>query len=262
MIVISIITFSKTKYIALNYTEFCGVMGLMNTDYESKVIVLKPTIDEETTKQMVEEKKTNLFKKLLKKPKRDEVHVHSLKLYHEAILMISGKYTADFYRKAVHPIKVDYNVSEVVLGDGVFPIRTKSGLQKAFSGNRGKNKVDLELEEHVFIENKDTMYFDHHGREIKFPFKISSKTVENYPKRILKNNDANVKRPEITNKTAFTRLSEKLKRPLEPDVRDLNDELTVDEISEIYIPIYEARLIGPKKKVELMRIDAVRKKIL
>jgi len=24
--------------------------------------------------------------------------------------MISGKYTADFYRKAVHPIKVDYNV--------------------------------------------------------------------------------------------------------------------------------------------------------
>jgi len=42
-------------------------MGLMNTDYESKVIVLKPTIDEETTKQIVEEKKTNLFKKLLKK---------------------------------------------------------------------------------------------------------------------------------------------------------------------------------------------------
>ncbi len=237
-------------------------MGLMNTDYESKVIVLKQNIDVEEVKQMVEEKKTNLFKKLLKKPKREEVHVHSIKLYHEAILMISGKYTADFYRKSIHPITVDYNVTEVVLGDGVFPIRTKSSLQKAFSGKRGKNKVDLELEEHVFIENQDTMYFDHHGREIKFPFKVSSKTVENYPKKILKQNDENVKQPEITSKAAFTKLSEKLKRPLEPDVRDLNDELTVDEISEIYVPIYEARLIGPKKNVELMRIDAVRKKIL
>ena len=237
-------------------------MGLLNTDYESKTIVLKQELDEESAQQMIEEKKTNPFKKLLIKPKRDEVHVHSLKLYHEAILMISGKYTADFYRKAIHPISVDYNVTEVVMGDGVFPIRTKSSLQKAFSGKRGKNKVDLELEEHVFIENRDTMYFDHHGREIKFPFKIDSKNIENYPKKILKKNESNVKKPEITNKAAFGRLSDKLKRPLEPDVRDLHDELTVDEISEIYVPIYEARLIGPKKKVELMRIDAVRKKIL
>lgn len=237
-------------------------MGLLNTDYESKIIVLKQSLDEETAQQMIEEKKTNPFKGLLTKPKRDEVHVHSLKLYHEAILMITGKYAADFYRKAIHPITVDYNVTEVVLGEGVFPIRTKSSLQKAFSGKKGKNKVDLELEEHVFIENRDTMYFDHHGREIKFPFKLDSKNIENYPKKILKKNESNVKKPEITNKAAFEKLSDKLKRPLEPDVRDLQDELTVDEISEIYVPIYEARLVGPKKKVELMRIDAVRKKIL
>jgi hypothetical protein len=30
----------------------------------------------------------------------------------------------------------------------------------------------------------------------------------------------------------------------------------------LYVPIFEARLIGPKKKVGLIRIDAVRKKIL
>ena len=31
------------------------------------------------------------------------------------------------------------------------------------------------------------------------------------------------------------------------------------EINEVYVPIYEARLIGPKKKVGIIRIDAVRK---
>ena len=55
------------------------------------------------------------------------------------------------------------------------------------------------------------MYFDHHGKEIKFPFKLNSKTVENYPKRILKNNEPNVKRSEITEKVVLDKLSKKLK---------------------------------------------------
>jgi len=35
-----------------------------------------------------------------------------------------------------------------------------------------------------------------------------------------------------------------------------------NEIIELYVPIYEARLIGPKKNVRLMRIDSIRKKVL
>ena len=235
---------------------------MVNTDYESKIIVLKKTVDEQVSRELVENKKTNLFKKLLKKPKSEEVHLHSIKLNYEAILMVSGIYTANFFRKAIHPIKVDFNVNEVVLGEGVFPIRTKSGLNKALSGKKGKNKVDLELEEHVFIENEDTIYFDHHGKEIKFPFKTDSKSIENYPKKILDINQTNVKKPEITNESAINTLSKKLMKPIEEDVRDLKDEFTLNEVLEIYVPIYEARLIGPKKKVALLRIDAVRKKVL
>jgi len=235
---------------------------LSNKDYESKILVLKKNIDSDSIQDMVEEKKTNVFRTLLKKPKREDVHIHSIKLYYESILLVSGKYTANFFRKSTHAITVDYNVQEVVLGDGVFQIRTKSGIKKALSGKHGKNKVDLELEEHVFIENEASMYFDHHGKEIKFPFKLNSKTVENYPKRILKNNEPNVKRSEITEKDALDKLSKKLKQPLETDVRDLSDDLIINEISEIYIPIFEARLVGPKKKVGIMRIDAVRKKVL
>ena len=238
------------------------ITALSSPDYESKVIVLKKNIDDGSARELAEKKKTAVFRKLLKSPKKDEVHLHSLKLFYEAILMISGTYTADYYQKATYPISVDYNVKEVVLGEGVFPVRSKSKIQKALSSKKGKNKVDLQLEEHVFINEQNTIFFDHHGQEINFPFKLESKFLENYPTKILNIHEKNVKKPEITNAAAINKLSEKLKKPIKTDVRDLKDEVIINEISEIYVPIYEARLIGPKKKVGILRIDAVRKKIL
>jgi len=227
-----------------------------------KIVVLRKKIDEEEAMEIVQQKKTKPFKSLLSHPKQEQVHVHSLKLLHECILMVSGKYVADYYRKATHTISVNYNVRDVVLGGGLFPIRSKSGFTKALSGKRGKNKIDLKLEEHIFIEEEDELAFDHHGNEIKFPFKINSKTVENYPKRILEKNQQNIKKPEITNDAAIEKLQSQLKKPVETDVRDITEEFVLREITEVYIPIFEARLIGPKKKVGIIRIDAVRKKIL
>lgn len=227
-----------------------------------KIVVLRKKIDEAEAMEIIQQKKTTSFKSLLSRPKKEQVHVHSLKLYHECILMVSGKFIADYYRKATHTISVNYNIRDVVLGEGLFTIRSKSGFRKALSGKRGKNKIDLKLEEHVFVEEEDELAFDHHGHEIKFPFKINSKTVENYPKRILEKNQQNIKKPEITNDTAIEKLQSQLKRPVETDVRDLTEEFVLREITEIYVPIFEARLIGPKKKVGIIRIDAVRKKIL
>ncbi len=120
----------------------------------------------------------------------------------------------------------------------------------------------MKLEEHVFVEEEDELSFDHHGQDIKFPFKINSKTIENYPKRLLAKNESNIKKPELTYDAAISKLQSQLKKPLESDVRNINDEFVLREISEIYVPIFEARLIGPKKKVGIIRIDAVRKKIL
>ncbi len=235
---------------------------MAKTAYDVKTIVLRKNIDEEEATDIVEQKKTKPFKSLLSRPKKEDVHVHSLKLYYECILKVSGKYTADYYRKATHSFSVDSNVNEVVLGDGLFPVRTKSGLTKTLVGKRGKNKIDLKLEEHVFIEEEDELIFDHHGNELKFPFKINSKTIENYPKRLLEKNQPNVKKLELTYNAAINKLQSQLKKPIESDVRELNDEFVLREITEVYVPIFEARLIGPKKKVGIIRIDAVRKKIL
>jgi len=233
----------------------------LKEDYDTSTIVFLKKVDDDQAKEIVSQKKTNVFRKLLRKPKPDEVHVHSLQLFYESILIVSGKYSADFFRKAVHPITVDYNVSEVVLGGGIFPIRSKSMIMKKIS-KKGKNKVDLKLEEHVFIEKEDQAAFDHHGREIKLPYKINSKTIENYPTKILKMYEKNVKKPEITYESVINKLAQKLKTHSESDVRELNDEFLVKEVIEAYVPIYEARLIGPKKKVGILRIDSVRNKIL
>lgn len=235
---------------------------MAKNNYDVKTVVLRKNIDETEAMEIVEQKKTSPFKSLLTRPKKEEVHIHSLKLYYECILMVSGKYIADYFRKATHTISVDSNVHEVVLGDGTFPVRSKSALEKAFVGKRGKNKVDMKLEEHVFVEEEDELIFDHHGREIKFPFKVNSKTIENYPKRLLQKNESNVKKPELTYDAAIEKLQSHLKKPMEVDVRSLNDEFVLREITEVYVPIFEARLIGPKKKVGLIRIDAVRKKVL
>ncbi len=234
----------------------------MAKSYDVKTIVLRKNIDESEAMEIIEQKKTTPFKSLLSRPKKEQVHVHSLKLFHECILMVSGKYMADYYRKATQTISVNYNIRDVVLGGGLFPIRSKSGFTKALSRKHGKNKIDLKLEEHVFVEEEDELTFDHHGHEIKFQFKINSKTIENYPKRILEKNQQNVKKPEMTYAAAIGKLESQLKKPAETDVRDLNDEFVLREIAEVYVPIFEARLIGPKKKVELLRIDAVRKKVL
>ena len=234
----------------------------MKRNHNQKIIVLRKKIDENEVLEIIDDKKTTLFKSLFLRPKKNDVHIHSVKLYYECILMISGKYMANYFRKATHSISVHSNVSEVILGDGVFPVQTKSNFKKAIVGKRGKNKIDLKLEEHVFVENEDELTFDHHGREIKFPFKLNSKTIEHYPNRLLEQNASTVKNSELSHDDAIKKLQISLKRPLQDEVRKLEEEFVLREISEVFVPIYEARLIGPKKKVGIIRIDAVRNKIL
>jgi len=235
---------------------------LPNDDYAVKTIVIRKNLDEEEAMKIVEQKKIVPFKSLLSRPKKEDIHLDSLKLYYEPSLIISGKYAANYFRKAIHTIDVDSNVHGVVLGDAVFPVRSKSGLKKAFVGKKGKNKIDLNLEEHVFVEEEDELTFDHHGLEVELPFKIDSKTIENYPKKILENSSSTVKKPEFSYDSAIDKLQIYLKKPMDEDVRDLKDEFVLHDITEIYIPIFEARLSDPKKKVKIIRIDAVRKKIL
>ena len=240
---------------------------MTDVDYKIKTVVLRPLLDSDEASQIVENRKTSLFRKMLQKPKKSEVHVHSIKLFYEAFLILSGKYTANYYRKSMHTITVDPTVKEIIIADEIFPVKQRRGIMgklstKIQTTTKRKNRIDLELEEHVFLEEEQEIAFDHHGKEIKMPYKTSSKLIESYPKRTLEKTKQTVKKPEITYDAAVQRLVSKLKKSVSIGRRNMQEKITTNEIIELYVPIYEARLIGPKKNVRLMRIDGIRKKVL
>ena len=176
---------------------------MTHDEYKIKTVVLRPSIDFDETEEIVENKKTSHFRAMLQKPKKADVHVHSIKLSYEAFLILSGKYTADYFRKVIHTISVEPSVKEVSLGDTIFPIKRGKTIfgklgTKIKSSAKRKNQIDLELEEHVFLEEEQEIAFDHHGKEIKMPYKMSSRLIESYPKRTLQNTKNVVKKPEIT----------------------------------------------------------------
>ena len=118
--------------------------------HKIKTVVLRPILDRSEAEQIIENRKTSLFRSMLQKPKKMDVHVHSIKLSYEAFLILSGKYNADFYRKAVHTINVDPTVREIIVGSDVFPINQGKGVlgklnTKIKKSTGRKNQVDLEL---------------------------------------------------------------------------------------------------------------------
>ncbi len=230
-------------------------------DPKVRKISLKPQIDSDIAEDMVDNRKVKLFQTLLKKPKKSEIHLHSLKLFYEACLLLSGKYSADFIRDTKHTIHVDKNVRELIIDDKVYPVSQKKSMLSKLEPSR-KNKIKIEFQERLVIENKDDIAFDHHGKEIDLSYSNTQKIIEKYPRKILSENDDSIKKPEITVDAAINKLISKLKKPTDKGIKSLDEKIEFSDILEVYVPIYEARLIGPKKKIKILRIDAVRKKIL
>jgi hypothetical protein len=234
---------------------------LAKHDPKVRKITLKPQIDSDIAEDMVDNRKVKLFQTLLKKPKKSEIHLHSLKLFYEACLLLSGKYSADFIRDTKHTIHVDKNVRELIIDDKVYPVSQKKSMLSKLEPSR-KNKIKIEFQERLVIENKDDIAFDHHGKEIDLSYSNTQKIIEKYPRKILSENDDSIKKPEITVDAAINKLISKLKKPTDKGIKSLDEKIEFSDILEVYVPIYEARLIGPKKKIKILRIDAVRKKIL
>jgi len=224
-------------------------------------INLKPQIDSDVAEDMIDNRKVKLFQTLLKKPKKSEIHLHSLKLFYEACLLLSGKYSADFIRDTNHTLHIDKNVRELILDDKVYPVSPKKSMLSKLEPSR-KNKIKIEFQERLVIENEDDIAFDHHGKEIDLSYSNTQKIVEKYPRKILSGDDNNIKKPEITIDAALDKLISKLKKPTDKGIKSLDEKIEFSDILEVYVPVYEARLIGPKKKIKILRIDAIRKKIL
>ena len=234
---------------------------MAKNDTKIKVISLKPSLDLDAAEEMVDSRKVKTFQTLLHKPKKSEVHLHSLTLHYESILILSGKYSVDFIRDADHTLHVDKDVQEVIISDEVFPVKKKRGVLSKLEPSF-KNKIKIQMQERVMLENDADVSFDHHGKAMNLSYKDTLKLLEKHPKKTINDDKDSIRRPEITIEAAKLKLIAKLKKPADAGIKSSEETFEFRDILEIYVPIYEARLIGPKKRVKILRIDAVRKKIL
>ncbi|MDC0856754.1 hypothetical protein OAP96_02925 [Candidatus Nitrosopelagicus sp.] len=234
---------------------------MTKNDTKVKIISLKPLLDSDAAEEIVDSRKVKSFQTLLHKPKKSEIHLHSLTLHFESILLLSGKYSVDFIRDAEHTLSVDKDVQEVIISDEVFPVKKKHGVLSKLEPSF-KNKIKIDMQERVMLENTADISFDHHGKEINLSYKDTVKLLDKHPKKTINEDKESIRRPEITIDAAKSKLISKLKRPADAGTKSSEELFDFRDILEIYVPIYEARLIGPKKRVKILRIDAVRKKIL
>ena len=226
-----------------------------------KVISLKPLLDLDSAEEMVDSRKVKTFQTLLHKPKKSEIHQHSLTLHYESILLLSGKYSVDFIRDADHTLHVDKDVQEVIISDEVFPVKQKRGVFSKLEPSF-KNKIKIQMQERVMLENTADVSFDHHGKEMNLSYNDTLKLLEKHPKKTIYEDKDSIRLPEITVESAKLKLITKLKIPADSGIKSSEETFEFRDVLEIYVPIYEARVIGPKKRVKILRIDAVRKKVL
>ena len=234
---------------------------MAKNDTKVKIISLKPLLDSDAAEEMIDSRKVKSFQTLLHKPKKSEIHLHSLTLHFESILLLSGKYSVDFIRDAEHTLSVDKDVQEVIISDEVFPVKKKHGVLSKLEPSF-KNKIKILMQERVMLENTADISFDHHGKEINLSYTDTLKLLEKHPKKTINEDKESIRRPEITIAAAKSKLIAKLKKPADAGTKSSEEIFDFRDILEIYVPIYEARLIGPKKRIKIVRIDAVRKKIL
>lgn len=222
-----------------------------------RTVVLRRRMGDAEAREAVESRKAAAFRTLLSSPRRADVHTDSVRVAYEAVTMLSGRHTATYYRRATHTIRVDHNVVRVEAGDGVFEARAQSRIGRAISGRGASRRVDLEVEELVSDRREGSVFVDHHGRPTAFRHATRARDVEPYPRRALASADA-VRDPEVAQGELVALLREAISPGLdESSVRDLDESLEVTAIDRIYVPIVEARLVGPRRRVRILRIDAV-----
>jgi hypothetical protein len=237
------------------------VVNMVKIDTKTKIISLKSSLDSDDAEEMVDSRKVKLFQTLLHKPKKSEIHLHSLTLHYEAILILSGKYSVDFIRDAEHTLSVDKDVQEVIISDEVFSVKKKHGVLSKLEPSF-KNKIKIQMQERVMLENMADISFDHHGKEMNLSYNDTLKLLEKHTKKTIYPDKDSIRQPEITIDAAKSKLISKLKKPADSGIKSSEETIEFSDILEVYVPIYEARLIGPKKRIKILRIDAIRKKIL
>jgi len=223
---------------------------------ERKTIVYKTLVDPTVVKVAGEKLKNKLFVRFgFLKPKPEEIEFVSIDKYYEPYIVISGKYTIDYYRKWAHTINVDDKVREVILLKQKFtPELTKDASAK------GYKVIKLEGEERLVYENKASLVLDKSGRDVPLQ-QLPSAPSEEHPKKILTELGENAKKLGVGLDAEVDAVRSKIvKRPKDID-RIVYELFEVTERALIYTPVYKVLFQNVKTgEVKAIEVDGVTSK--
>jgi len=145
-----------------------------------KIIVYETLVDPAVIKIAAENLKSQLFVKYgFLKPAINEITVASIEKYYQPYLMISGKYSIDYYRKRIWNIPVENNVAEVV-----FPFTRIEAKTAPDASGKIVKTVLLQGEERVKNQTEASLTLNEAGKDISLK-DLPSAPSEKNPEEIL-----------------------------------------------------------------------------
>jgi len=221
---------------------------------ERKTIVYETRIDPTVIKVAAEKIKNQLFTRFgFLKPKPDEIQFVSIDKDYEPYIVISGKYSIDYYRKCVHKVIVDKDVHEVILLGHKFDSNQQMDLSAT-----DHNAIKLDGEERLKIEDKASVILDRLGQDVTLE-KFPSAPSEKEPKKTLETFGVEEIAPDKDLNMFHSRL---VMRPKDIN-RIVSEIFEVDERAVIYTPRFKVTFrntkTGEEKTVEF---DGITSEIL
>jgi hypothetical protein len=212
---------------------------------DRKTIIYETLVDPTVIKLNGEKLKTQIFTKFLfLKPYREDIQFVSINKYYEPFIVISGKYSIDYYRKSAYAFKLDKEVREVIVLNQQFkPEQSKDPYDQK------RNMIKLDVEERIMKEFNASLVIDRSGQDIP-PERLPSAPSERNPEKLL--TECGVQEiPEDADLNIIQ--SRILKRPKDIN-RIVNEFIEVNERVVIYAPrfklVYRNMLTGGEKTIE------------
>ena len=216
-----------------------------------KTVVYRTLIDSAAVRIDGEKNKHKLFKRFLflNRPAED-IEFVSIEKYYEPYIIISGRYSIDYYRKGSYSIMVDKAVKEVVLFNRTFIPGQSSVSFASYAAIR------FEGEERLVKQIRSLILLNKNGENLKIN-EFESAPAEENPQKILKSSKIAKIAPEVDLKVIHTRIKQ---RPNDTH-RIVNEELKIDERSVIYTPRFKITYRCPKiSKEAYLEFDGVNSK--
>jgi len=196
---------------------------------ERKTIVYETLVDPTVIKVTGEKLKAQLFSKLgFFKPNREEIQFVSINKYYEPYVVISGKYSVDYYRKSAYTVKLDKEVREVIILNQQF----EPG-QSIDSYGQGQKVIKLDGEERIMKEFSASLILDQSGEDVTLE-RLPSAPSERNPEKILTESGAE----EIPEDEDLNIIQSKILRRPNDMNRIINELFEVNERVVIYTPRY------------------------